>query len=98
MTLDTSTTTSLEHALADVADRIAEHGTSGESQVLHDLAAAAHAACPGAADALVDWSGPEVARLRAFAVVAAALLRAPELLERGGDPSSPRGLAAALAA
>jgi hypothetical protein len=43
--------------------------------ILEALAAAARTLCPGAAAALVDWEGPEIARLRAFGIVHGALLR-----------------------
>jgi hypothetical protein len=54
--------------------------------LLEELAAIASALSPGAAAALVDWNGAEVARLRAFGIVHGVLLRdvatlAPESLE-----------------
>lgn len=66
---------SLEHVLESTAHKIALHGTQSESVILEELAVAAQASCPGAAAALVDWNGPEIARLRAFGIVHGALLR-----------------------
>ena len=60
----------LEH----VAARIAEHGTVSEAPVLTAMAALAERLSPGAAAALVDWGGAEVARLRAFGVVHGVVL------------------------
>ena len=57
-------------ALMDlVAQRIAEHGTAAEARVLELVSAAVHRTNPGAAAALVDWNGAEIARLRAFGLV-----------------------------
>ena len=57
-------------ALMDlVAQRIAEHGTAAEARVLEPVAAAVQRTNPGAAAALVDWNGAEIARLRAFGLV-----------------------------
>jgi hypothetical protein len=75
MAAHTHTTTDLHELLDATAHRIASRGTHGESVVLEALAAAARTLCPGAAAALVDWEGPEVARLRAFGIVHGALLR-----------------------
>ena len=57
-----------------MAERIAEHGTVTEARVLRHVSAAARRATPGAAAALVDWNGAEVARLRAFGVVHGVVL------------------------
>ncbi len=46
-----------------------------ESRILEAMSAAAGEVCPGAAAALVDWSGSEIARLRAFGVVHGVVLR-----------------------
>ena len=55
--------------LAGVAERIAEHGTATERPALQAVHDAARWSAPGAAAALVDWDGPETARLRAFGVL-----------------------------
>ncbi len=59
----------LEALLALVAERVAEHGTAAEARVLELVAAAVLRTNPGAAAALVDWNGAEIARLRAFGLV-----------------------------
>ena len=59
----------LEALLDLVAERIAEHGTAAEARVLELVSAAVHRTNPGAAAALVDWNGAEIARLRAFGLV-----------------------------
>lgn len=66
---------SLEQILEGTAHKIALHGTRSESTLLEALAVAASVSCPGAAEALVDWNGPEIARLRAFGIVHGVLLR-----------------------
>ena len=65
----------LYQVLDRIAHRIVCEGTHSESVVLDALAFAARTLCPGAAEALVDWDGPEVVRLRAFGIVHGALLR-----------------------
>jgi len=75
MATDRSTTMELQHVLDRTAHRIASRGTQSESTILEALSAAARTLCPGAAEALVDWDGPEIARLRAFGIVHGALLR-----------------------
>lgn len=67
----------LHDVLDDTADRIANEGTRPYRAILEVLAVAARPLCPAAADALVDWEGSEVARLRAFALVHGVLLRDP---------------------
>lgn len=88
--------------LDELADRIVEHGTPSESAALTTLADAAHAQSPGAAQALVDWAGSEIARLRAFSVVTRVLLRDRSVTERGSAMAALAALArstdAALAA
>ena len=59
----------LDALLALVAERITEHGTAAEARVLELVSAAVHRTNPGAAAALVDWNGAEIARLRAFGLV-----------------------------
>jgi len=75
MATDRSTTMELQHVLDRTAHLIASRGTQSESTILEALSAAARTLCPGAAEALVDWDGPEIARLRAFGIVHGALLR-----------------------
>ncbi|RYP87046.1 hypothetical protein EKO23_07155 [Nocardioides guangzhouensis] len=60
--------------LDHVAARIADHGTLSEAPVLAAMAALAERSSPGAAAALVDWDGAEVARLRAFGLVHGVVL------------------------
>jgi hypothetical protein len=55
--------------LAEVAERIAERGTASERLVLGAVADATSGVAPGAAMALVDWTGSEVARLRAYGLL-----------------------------
>jgi hypothetical protein len=71
-----NTTADLNTILNLTAERIVEHGTLAERPLLHHMAAAAGPFSPGAAAALDDWDGPEVARLRAFGMVHGVLLRA----------------------
>lgn len=73
-TYDT-TSVDLSRTLDRVAYDIAERGTVSELWVLDALATAARDLCPGAAAALADWEGSEMARLRAFGIVHGALLR-----------------------
>jgi len=63
----------LEQILESTARQIATHGTASAATTLEALAAAARSLCPAAAEVVVDWSGPEITRLRAFAVVSRAL-------------------------
>ncbi len=85
----------LNEILNRSADRIVADGTRAESRTLQAMAAAARGLTPGAADALIDWTGSEIARLRAFSVVHGVLLRdlpahaQTELLNRllGASPS-----------
>lgn len=65
----------LNEVLNHTADRIVADGTQVEALRLHTIAAAARDLNPGAASALVDWNGPEIARLRAFGIVHGVLLR-----------------------
>ncbi len=64
----------LDALLALVAERVAEHGTATEARVLELLSAAVHRTHPGAAAALVDWKGSEVARQRAFGLAHGVVL------------------------
>ncbi|SEJ70670.1 hypothetical protein [Demequina mangrovi] len=58
----------------DLGLRIAEEGTERHRAALENLAASVKGFAPGAAAALVDWTGSEVSRLRAWAVARSALL------------------------
>jgi hypothetical protein len=62
-------TSALTVLLERIATQIAEHGTGTEREALLAVHDAARWAAPGAAAALVDWDGPEPARLRAFGVL-----------------------------
>jgi len=53
----------------DLAFEISEHGTARHARSLEILADLTRSVAPGASDALVDWTGTEVARQRAFAMV-----------------------------
>jgi hypothetical protein len=65
----------LDRLLAQVALRIAEHGTAPDRAALHAVAYATRWLAPGAATALVDWQGSETARLRAFGLLHGVVLR-----------------------
>jgi hypothetical protein len=69
------TTMQLDTMLDRIAERIVEHGTGTEAPVLQAMAALSGQVCPGAAAALVDWHGSEVARLRAFGIVHGVVLQ-----------------------
>jgi hypothetical protein len=75
--MDTNTigTIELEQVLDRTADRVVADGTRAQSLALRVMEAAARELCPGAAAALIDWDGSEVARLRAFGIVHGVLLR-----------------------
>jgi hypothetical protein len=57
------------------AHRIVAEGTPSRSRTLQAMSAATVEVCPGAAAALVDWDGSEIARLRAFGIVHGVVLR-----------------------
>ena len=83
----------LDDRLRRLADRIVEHGTEVERIALETVADATRWTVPGAAAALVDWDGTEIARLRAFGVLHGSVGRlGPEdqawLLDRLRDPSA----------
>ena len=65
----------LTEVLDRTADRIVSNGTWEEAWTLQAMGAAARDLCPGAAAALIDWDGTEIARLRAFGIVHGVLLR-----------------------
>ena len=75
--MDTQQSTTLE--LIDILDRtahrIVDAGTRTKSRTLQAMAAATRDVRPGAAAALVDWDGSEIARLRAFGIVHGVVLR-----------------------
>jgi hypothetical protein len=66
----------LAHILEETAHRVAEHGTESERRVLEAMADVAAHTAPGAAAALVDLSGTEASRLRAFGRLHSHLLEA----------------------
>ena len=72
----------LEGVLGCIAERIVENGSRTEVRVLEAMSAAAQEVCPGAAAALVDWNGSEIARLRAFGIVHGAVLRRVDPYDR----------------
>lgn len=65
----------LNEILIRTADRIVAKGTRSDSRLLQVMASAAGDLNPGAAAALIDWNGSEVARLRAFGILHGVLLR-----------------------
>lgn len=65
----------LNELLSGTADRIVANGTQVETSTLQLMASEAQDLNPGAAAALVDWDGSEIARLRAFGIVHGVLLR-----------------------
>lgn len=88
----------LQSSLTNIAHAIAEHGTRAQSSTLEVLAAAIRSTNPGVADALVDWDGTEVARLRAFGIAHGILRQEPALLQEAVLTSLDRQLRVALAA
>ena len=75
MDTNQSTITELTDILDRTAHRIVDHGTRTKSRTLQAMAAATQDMCPGAAAALVDGAGSEIARLRAFGIVHGVVLR-----------------------
>lgn len=65
----------LNEVLSRTAERIVAEGTAAALPSLEAMAEATAALNPGAAAAMVDWDGPEIARLRAFGVVHGIVLR-----------------------
>lgn len=65
----------LNELLNRTAVHIVADGTQTESRTLQAMASAAVDLNQGAAAALVDWNGSEIARLRAFGIVHGVLLR-----------------------
>ena len=67
-----------ETHLAELGQRIADHGADSAGAELATLAGVAgcYGVAPGAVAALVDPASPDVVRERAFAVTALAVLRA----------------------
>jgi hypothetical protein len=72
----------LDVLLGELAVRIAEHGTASEPGALEVLAEATAGLAPGAAAALTDRTGSEVARLRAFGLLHGLVLHALDLDDR----------------
>ena len=75
MDTDKSMITELIEILDRTAHRIVDDGTRTRSRTLQLIAVATQDLCPGAAAALVDWDGSEIARLRAFGIVHGVVLR-----------------------
>lgn len=88
----------LDTVLSNAAHRISQHGTQPDAALLEILAASARQTSPGAAAALVDWEGSEIARLRAFAIVHAALRSASATAQREVITAIWAGFPLALAA
>ena len=65
-----------------LANRITVQGTTGARDELDALSGSVRALQPGAAAALVDWEGSEIARERAFAVIRHAAVRADASVQR----------------
>lgn len=65
----------MQTTFATIADKIIEDGTLRHTTVLEAMASLARFSAPGASAALVDWDGAEVTRLRAFGLVARAIVR-----------------------
>ena len=73
-----------------IAHAIVDRGTTSERATLERLAAQVASVSPGAAAALVDWTAPEIVRLRAFGIVARASARIrPEQARDGQRQVSP---------
>ncbi|WP_258802382.1 hypothetical protein [Pseudarthrobacter sp. NS4] len=70
----TKTTEELNTFLGLTAERIVAEGTAAERATLEILADAARPMAAGAAAALEDWDGSEIARLRAFGIVHGVLI------------------------
>jgi hypothetical protein len=75
---DAAAPVELEDILTATMERLVEKGTACEARALEAMSAATRTLCPGAAAALVDWHGTEVARLRAFGIVHGVALGMPE--------------------
>jgi hypothetical protein len=72
---DRSKIMELMEILDRTAHRIVADGTRTKARTLEAMAIATQDVCPGAAAALVDWAGSEIARLRAFGIVHGVVLR-----------------------
>ncbi|MHA7296816.1 hypothetical protein [Pseudarthrobacter sp. MDT3-1] len=70
-----NTTAELNTFITLTADRIVAEGTQRDRRTLEMMASAVQPFAPGAAAALNDWDGSEVARLRAFGIVHGVLVR-----------------------
>jgi hypothetical protein len=73
---DRSPTAELAHVLDEAAHRVAARGTDSERRVLEAMADVAAPTAPGAAAALVDRSGTETSRLRAFGLLHSHVMEA----------------------
>lgn len=71
----------LPNFFEDLAVRIIDHGTLTETRSLTAMAAALRESAPGIAEALTDWSGSEVARLRAFGKAASRLVGLGDVID-----------------
>ena len=95
-----SSSIELARVLDRAAHRVAELGTASERRLIEAMSTVAAQSAPGAAAALVDRDGTEIARLRAFGLVHAHVLRVLgpleharvlDALERGRRaPAAPR--------
>jgi hypothetical protein len=88
----------LKNILDRVADTILSSGTQAARPELAALAAAAADAHPGAAAALADWEGSEVARQRAFAIIRHESVRADAARQLAITTAMAPGRGVALAA
>ncbi|CAN5493711.1 hypothetical protein BH24ACT5_BH24ACT5_14320 [soil metagenome] len=77
----TNPTQLLSDFFNDLAVRIIDHGTLTETRLLTVMAAALRDSAPGIAEALVDRSGSEVARLRAFGKAASRLVGLADVID-----------------
>ena len=68
-------TEELNTFLSLTAERIVAGATTTERRILEIMADTARPIASGAAAALEDWSGSEIARLRAFGIVHGVLIR-----------------------
>lgn len=88
----------IKDILDKIADTIVSHGTSAARTELSALAEAVKDTQPGAAAALADWDGAEIARERAFAVIRHEVVRAEAERQLMITSTMAPGRAVALAA
>ncbi|WP_062288658.1 hypothetical protein [Demequina phytophila] len=67
---------------ADLGPTLVEEGTVARRQELEQIAEAVRQQAPGTAAALVDWSGTEISRLRAWAVARSILVERVSAADR----------------